>query len=287
MIKILQNNCVCSECDVNFDHPSEITKHLKERHYDEYFQTYGSVLHYCQAALRALIRVMWDIELEDLAKSIGLESPKALFSFQNGAKFRQSFDLIRQARSANIREMLYPYIQHCLAEHLEIDTEGFLTWKTEHSKSDNFDLIFEIEKYFGTSLQLILSSLRANNEEVLQSSKTVFSSIFHVMNNQNYSMMDIQTEYQDRLMKKKVPGLSEYLSTRKCNNKTGKPYSAEPLDERHEEFNRRGLNLQNVRSLDDFTQNFKICDVYLDMKEACLKENGLSDGKVESCKALK
>ena len=57
--------------------------------------------------------------------------------------------------------MLYPYIQHCLAEHLEIDTEGFLTWKTEHSKSDNFDLIFEIEKYFGTSLQLILSSLRA------------------------------------------------------------------------------------------------------------------------------
>ena len=90
--------------------------------------------------------------------------------------------------------MLYPYIQHCLAEHLEIDTEGFLTWKTEHSKSDNFDLIFEIEKYFGTSLQLILSSLRANNEEVLQSSKTVFSSIFHVMNNQNYSMMDIQTE---------------------------------------------------------------------------------------------
>ena len=287
MIKILQNNCVCSECDVNFDHPSEITKHLKERHYDEYFQTYGSVLHYCQAALRALISVMWDIELEDLAKSIGLESPKALFSFQNGAKFRQSFDLIRQARSANIREMLYPYIQHCLAEHLEIDTEGFLTWKTEHSKSDNFDLIFEIEKYFGTSLQLILSSLRANNEEVLQSSKTVFSSIFHVMNNRNYSMMDIQTEYQDRLMKKKVPGLSEYLSTRKCNNKTGKPYSAEPLDERHEEFNKRGLNLQNVRSLDDFTQNFKICDVYLDMKEACLKENGLSDGKVESCKALK
>ena len=107
------------------------------------------------------------------------------------------------------------------------------------------------------------------------------------MNNRNYSMMDIQTEYQDRLMKKKVPGLSEYLSTRKCNNKTGKPCSAEPLDKRHEEFNRRGLNLQNVRSLDDFTQNFKICDVYLDMKEACLKENGLSDGKVESCKALK
>ena len=96
MIKILQNNCVNS--DVNFDRPSEITKHLKERHYDEYFQTYGSVLHYCQAALRALIRVMWDIELEDLAKSIGLESPKALFSFQNGAKFRQSFDLIHRAQ---------------------------------------------------------------------------------------------------------------------------------------------------------------------------------------------
>ena len=72
--------------------------------------------------------------------------------------------------------------------------------------------------------------------------------------------------------------IDKFLETNLCNIN---------FIERHEEFNRRGLNLQNVRSLDDFTQNFKICDVYLDMKEACLKENGLSDGKVESCKALK
>ena len=289
MIKILQNNYVCGECGVNLTHPSEITKHLKETHHDEYFQRYGSLLpnigmfHFTQTGIRAVTKTVWDIELEELAKSIGLESQKALFSFKNVTNFRQSFDLLRQARSANIREMLYPYIQHCLTENLEIDAEGFLTWKEEHSRSENYNLIFEIEKYFVTSLLMMLSSLRANNESVLQTSKRMFSPLFHVMNNRNYSVMDIQTEYQDRLMEKKAPALSEYLSTRKCTNKTGRTHSAEPLDERHEEFNKRGLNIQNVRSLEDFVQNFKICDAYADMKKACLGDYGLGTGNSDTC----
>ena len=72
-------------------------------------------------------------------------------------------------------EILYPYIQHCLTENLEIDTEGFLHWKDEHSNSENYDLIFEIDRYFVTSLLMMVSSLQANNESVLQASKTVFS----------------------------------------------------------------------------------------------------------------
>ena len=67
------------------------------------------------------------------------------------------------------------------------------------------------------------------------------------MTNRNYNVMEIQTEYQDRLMKSKVPELYwNYLSTWKCNNKSGKPYSAEPLDERHKEYSK------NVKSLEDF-----------------------------------
>ena len=49
-------------------------------------------------------------------------------------------------------------------------------------------------------------------------------------------------------MMKEYPQLYEYLSTRKFTNKTNKPYAFEPLDERHEEFNKRGVNLQLLRT---------------------------------------
>ena len=45
----------------------------------------------------------------------------------------------------------------------------------------------------------MLSSLRANNDSVLQPSKKVFSSLFNINNDRNYTVMDIQTEYQDRM----------------------------------------------------------------------------------------
>ena len=56
--------------------------------------------------------------------------------------------------------------------------------------------------------------------------------------------------------KKHVPELKEYLDVRKCSNFTSKPYTSEPHDERHEEFNNRGLNMQNVKTADDFKQSF-------------------------------
>ena len=93
------------------------------------------MFHYCQTAMRSYLKLMWNIELEDLAKSIGLESPKALFCFQNGTNFRMSFDLIRQARSANLREMLYPYVQHCFTENLTLNVEGFIKCRSPVSIS--------------------------------------------------------------------------------------------------------------------------------------------------------
>ena len=69
-------------------------------------------------------------------------------------------------------------------------------WKKENVKSDKYNLIFDIEKIFVTSLRILLSSVRANNEKEMQTSKRVFSSLFNVNNNRNYSVMDVQTEFE-------------------------------------------------------------------------------------------
>ena len=38
-----------------------------------------------------------------------------------------------------------------------------------------------------------------------------------------------------------------------------------------------------MRSLEDFVQNFKICDAYADMKKACLGDYGLGTGNSDTC----
>ena len=91
--------------------------------------------------------------------------------------------------------------------------------------------------------------------------------MFHINRHPNYAIMDIHTEYLDAKLGQKVPELKEYLDIRKCTNFTGMPYANEPHDERHEEFNKRGLNMQNIQTVDDFKQSFQLVDHYMQMKE--------------------
>ena len=44
------------------------------------------------------------------------------------------------------------------------------------------------------------------------------------------------------------PELKTYLDTRQTSNFTRKDYAGEPHDERHEEYNKRGLNMQRVKT---------------------------------------
>ena len=283
LISILQNSYICAVCGYKIDHLSEITNHLKSSQHNEYFQTYGAILpniglfHECQTMMRAFVHLTWNIDLEALAKSIGLDSPKALFSFSKGVDFRKTFDLLRQARSAKLRELLNPYVQECLDRNVQPNVAGFLSWTENTSLSENYKLILNIERVFGTSLILFLSSMRANNSQTLEASKKQFSSLFHVMNNRNYAVMDVQCEYLEKLMKQCAPQLSEYMATRKCNNLSKRPYSFEPLDERHEEFNKAGLNLQTIREAKHFLQSFSILDHFNNLKKACEEDLGLSE----------
>ena len=97
------------------------------------------------------------------------------------------------------------------------------------------------------------ASLRANNFKVANIAKKMFSSLFHINRYPNYAIMDIHTEYFDEKLSERAPLLKEYIDKRKCSNFTGNTYGNEPHDERHEEFNKRGLNMQNVQTADDFS----------------------------------
>ena len=70
----------------------------------------------------------------------------------------------------------------------------------------------------------------------------------------------------------KVHVLGQYMAKRMCTNFTNKNFNSEPYDERHEEFNKRGLNMFNIRSIDDFKKAFLLVDEYMAVKKTCFSD---------------
>ena len=265
MIELIKNVHTCVVCGKKLVHITDLSEHMKQTQHSEYFQTYGNILpnigyfHYSLTMLRSLVKLEWDIDYEHLVKSIHFETPKALFTQHKVTDYRKSMDTRRTVRQAKMREFVTPYVKHALETKQninDINVESFLRWKTCFVKSETYKAVFEIEKIFGTSFLLFHSALRANNFKLASIAKRLFSPLLHVNRHPNYSIMDIHTDYVHQAMTANAPELKTYLDTRQTSNFTRKDYAGEPHDERHEEYNKRGLNMQRVKTVNDFKQSF-------------------------------
>ena len=87
--------------------------------------------------------------------------------------------------------------------------------------------------------------------------------------------MDNHIDYTDLKYSKSVPELHEYLANRKSTHIIVDPFDAELYDERHEEYNKRGLNLLNIKIVEDFQKAFLLVDEFSNVKDACFRDIGL------------
>lgn len=175
----------------------EISDHHKSTDHKEYYQTYGSILlnighfHYVQCMLRSLTKLLWEVDFEDLCEAVHLVTPKAKFMIEKQTDFRKGMDFIWTARKAKLREIVTPFVKYCKVQNIATNVNNFLLWKKNFVKDKNYISTYEIEKIFGTSLILYLSSMRSNNYDLLRIAKNSFSRLFHVNNNPNYKVLDI------------------------------------------------------------------------------------------------
>ena len=274
LIELIKDTHTCAICGKKFDYLAEMTDHMKETQHREYFQTYGNILpnigqfHYALTMLRSLVKLTWDIDYQGLVKSIFFDTPKGLFMQQKVTDFRKCKDTNRTVRKAKLRELVTPFVKYAKENELPVKVEQFLQWKEDFVKCETYLSVFQIEKHYGTSFLLYHAAIRANNSKIADIAKKYFSPLFHVNKHPNYSIMDIHIDYLDQTMAANVPELKKYLDVRKSTNFTRQKYAGEPHDERHEEYNKRGLNMQNIKSVDDFKQSFQLVDHYVKMKES-------------------
>ena len=243
MMDLIMNSFDCAECDEKFDHMANVNEHMKNKQHKQYYQRFGSIVpnlgqfHYLLTLMRSYIKMIWNVDLSDLAKAINLDSPKAQFMVQHCTNLRKVLDCVRAAREARKREMVLPFIKQCLEEETEISLENFFLW-LKNVKDQTYRTVYNLESKFGTALSLFHASMRANNLALLKVSKRFLSPLFHVNGNHMYSPMDIHQDYLFEMMEQQVPDLNSYMEDKYFINFSGKDYHASPHDERHEEFNK-------------------------------------------------
>ena len=157
MIELIKNVHTCAICGKRLRYLSDMTDHITNTKHKEYYQTYDNIMpnighfHYALTMLRSLVKLEWDIDYQELVKSIHFESPKALFVQQKVTDFRKSLDTYRIVRSAKLREIVNPFVRYARENGLDINVASFLLWKKFFVKSRTYNAIYEIERIYGTS----------------------------------------------------------------------------------------------------------------------------------------
>lgn len=81
-ISIIKNHHTCVTCGKKLKFLSKLTEHFNSTKHDEFYQTYGQIIlneghfHMLQTMLRSLVKLTWDVDVQDLCKSILLDTPK-------------------------------------------------------------------------------------------------------------------------------------------------------------------------------------------------------------------
>ena len=189
---------------------------------------------------RCYVNFNWHINYSHIANLVNFSSPKAQLVIQKVSDLHKSNDIFMSSRISKIRELLVPYVKYCKENGAKTSAEGFKDWVNTMVKDPNFKLAILIESIFGTALWLFHAGSRENNFALTNAAVTVFSPLFHIMGNRNYSIIELYDLYVGRLCREKQPILADNLEKNTGVNLTNMPFASQPLDARHEEINKKG-----------------------------------------------
>ena len=97
-----------------------------------------------------------------------------------------------------------------------------------------------------------------NNPELIEAAKNVFSGLFHIQGNNNYSIIELFDTYFMESCLKKASDLFSSLESNEGTNLTNEPFCAQANDARHEIINKAGQNLFKGETVEVFQKTFSV-----------------------------
>ena len=116
--------------------------------------------------VRSYVKLVWDIDYSYLCKMIHFDSPKAQLVQYKVVDFHKSWDTCQASRQAKCLELAYPFVKHAKVEGIPVTMQNFYRWKDWLVNSETYNMVYDIESYFGTCLWMFQAAVRANNYDM-------------------------------------------------------------------------------------------------------------------------
>ena len=103
-----------------------------------------------------LLNFLWVPFMKNIAIDIGFRTPNAQMVFRLGIDHHRSRQVLESCRYALSKELLIPYIRHCVANEVQPTSSGYLSWYDQDVQNQNYAYIFHVTFSYLLSFQLYL-----------------------------------------------------------------------------------------------------------------------------------
>jgi hypothetical protein len=165
----------------------------------------------------------------------------------------------------------------CIKRNKEATPEYFEQWVANEVKDLSYKLNLNIDKYFGTAIWLVRAGHRANYLKLYRAGMRIFSRLFHINGNINYSVIELYEDYVLTMMELHNTELFEHMQTRLCSNIKKTPLNSQPQDVRHEEMNKQAQNMFPGKSLEELDLACCIVDDVMQLRKQSFADMGIKD----------
>ncbi|XP_076087738.1 uncharacterized protein LOC143058159 [Mytilus galloprovincialis] len=255
--RIIDNYSVCHDCKMEFDDAAEFEEHKNYRSHCTNIpysdcQKYMNLMmlpvlgHYEINMSKALMKLLWDVIIIDLAKMLGFKSIKALqacqvlqecvllfsFSFSDHHKTWQILQIFMFAMA---QELLHPYCRQQVLSCRTPTVEGFYLWLAKVS-NPNFKFMSDVVFTSCLALHVLRAGTRRNNSTAIQAGKFKFSPLFFGLNMPFY----METFIRDSFVRVQCPhDILAFIEKNESYSVSGNESKGEGGDFVLENFNRK------------------------------------------------
>ena len=288
LIDVVKHCFICEVCGKDFDVMSDVTGHMLDYGHRTFFKEFGNCiikiggLHLEMTMLRSFVSLTWKIYYSFLCRAIGFVSPKAQLVQQKVTDLHKGWDTFMSQRLAILREIARLFLKYAEKNSIEANADNFEVWEKTEIKNENLKVLIQIQKYFGTAVWLYRAGTRSNHFKLYRAAIRVFSGLFHINGNHNYSLIELYDDYLMTSMEIKDPELFEHFKTRMVTNLKKEPFCSESHDARHEEANKNAQNLLSGRDLEEFDLMFTVVDDLVELKSKVLNDLCVEDRSRET-----
>ncbi|CAC5422228.1 unnamed protein product [Mytilus coruscus] len=239
--KLQEEAVICTEnnCHEKFLSKDKFMVHARVVHKDQeycqfvkefdWFYLRIGAGHYEMNLIKSFFELNWVPYLETLCERMGFISEAAKQYAKACKDLHKSWNLLLIFHIASLRELVLPYVRHCILSGKVPDAKHFLEYSNnvyQSTQRPNFKYMMDTVCRFSQGIINFRMAIRRNNSDLLKSAKYMTKELFHGRQHPKYQQIEVNDTIQDMLMPENVQIINDAYSsiTTSENKSTGQDF---------------------------------------------------------------